>query len=183
MSLIDFGALLQGEDSYGGPLKLSRSNPSFDLTHWGMNLDENMENEEEGIMKDELVLSQAAGVLLQRGQEIQGVEAEAAVIDALIAEDFEYKLNKRNKRLQLFSLEQIESHFPVLVMTSDYDESVCSVCFEKFCQNQEVRQLYCGHVFHDNCIQDWILKGTSEGCCECRHPFFEKVHDDDEEMQ
>jgi hypothetical protein len=38
----------------------------------------------------------------------------------------------------------------------------------------------CGHVFHSPCAVDWILKGTSDGCAECRFPFFPEPEKVDE---
>lgn len=36
------------------------------------------------------------------------------------------------------------------------DEIICVVCRETFNSNQKVSFLDCGHVYHDECINQWI---------------------------
>jgi hypothetical protein len=44
----------------------------------------------------------------------------------------------------------------------------CSVCLEEFvAEKTQVRTLPCGHFFHENCLNDWIL--VSKTCPLCRH--------------
>ncbi|XP_045468005.1 E3 ubiquitin-protein ligase Iruka [Harmonia axyridis] len=41
----------------------------------------------------------------------------------------------------------------------------CSVCWEDFILNEDVRQLPCSHVYHDGCIRPWLeLHGTCPIC-------------------
>ncbi|CAF0782603.1 unnamed protein product [Didymodactylos carnosus] len=53
----------------------------------------------------------------------------------------------------------IDHHLPIV----KYDEkkikqSDCAICLIDFEQNQEVRQLPCSHVYHQKCIDQWLLK-------------------------
>lgn len=51
----------------------------------------------------------------------------------------------------------------------------CSICMESFWESQgsgaasSSRQVSCGHVYHHNCITDWLLNGNSNSCPLCRH--------------
>ena len=38
----------------------------------------------------------------------------------------------------------------------------CVVCLSSFTQGDELRELACGHVFHRDCIDQWLLPGAQE---------------------
>ncbi len=42
----------------------------------------------------------------------------------------------------------------------------CSICIDTFSQTSDVIQLECNHVFHDECIKQWLK--TSKTCPVCR---------------
>ena len=41
----------------------------------------------------------------------------------------------------------------------------CSVCTEKFLGSENVRVLPCGHVYHQRCIDMWVLRFASSVSC------------------
>lgn len=48
----------------------------------------------------------------------------------------------------------------------------CSICFEEFSPETEVRVTSCGHVFHSHCLLEWIgSKLPKPNCPYCRGPF------------
>ncbi|XP_022756449.1 E3 ubiquitin-protein ligase RNF181-like [Durio zibethinus] len=54
----------------------------------------------------------------------------------------------------------------------NYATGSCSICMESFWQSDGAaasRQVSCGHVYHHNCITDWLLNGNSNSCPLCRH--------------
>lgn len=40
--------------------------------------------------------------------------------------------------------------------TSDYEQPKCVICLVEFAENQPIRTLACRHIFHKNCIEEWI---------------------------
>ena len=42
----------------------------------------------------------------------------------------------------------------------------CSTCFESFTSESEVLSTPCGHIFHSDCINDWLDKGDLN-CPQC----------------
>eukprot|EP00347_Sterkiella_histriomuscorum_P023461 403334555 len=48
----------------------------------------------------------------------------------------------------------------------------CSICFEEFQPEEEIRQTQCKHVFHNKCINEWIKTKISDPDCPyCRTKF------------
>uniref|UniRef100_A0A1B0BS79 RING-type domain-containing protein n=1 Tax=Glossina palpalis gambiensis TaxID=67801 RepID=A0A1B0BS79_9MUSC len=45
----------------------------------------------------------------------------------------------------------------------------CSICFESFTASHLIYFIACGHVFHGQCIERWMLRSIN--CPECRRPF------------
>ncbi|ELR06178.1 hypothetical protein GMDG_07833 [Pseudogymnoascus destructans 20631-21] len=50
----------------------------------------------------------------------------------------------------------------------------CSVCIESFVENENVRILPCSHIYHQRCIDPWLLN-LSSTCPLCRKPLQEAV--------
>ncbi|KAE8658210.1 Detected protein of unknown function [Hibiscus syriacus] len=56
--------------------------------------------------------------------------------------------------------------------TGNYATGNCSICMESLCPSNgssASRQVSCGHVYHHDCITDWLLNGNSYSCPLCRH--------------
>ena len=48
-----------------------------------------------------------------------------------------------------------------------YSENyLCIICMEEFQKNEKVKLLPCGHIFHDNCIKQWLLKQKTCPFCK-----------------
>ena len=43
----------------------------------------------------------------------------------------------------------------------------CPVCLESFNSEKKTVSTQCGHLIHDECIQNWMDKGTNT-CPKCR---------------
>lgn len=44
----------------------------------------------------------------------------------------------------------------------------CVICFDEKEAGQQVRELLCGHQFHPQCIDDWLVRVPT--CPICRKP-------------
>ncbi|XP_022760819.1 E3 ubiquitin-protein ligase RNF181-like [Durio zibethinus] len=44
----------------------------------------------------------------------------------------------------------------------------CSICFQSLSEGTP-KQVSCNHVYHRQCITDWLLNGRSNTCPMCRH--------------
>ena len=53
-----------------------------------------------------------------------------------------------------------------ILFTDIMSNEVCSICLEKFTQNEEISLLTCKHQFHKQCVEKWFKKDTS--CPICR---------------
>ncbi|EDW99307.1 RING finger protein 11 isoform X1 [Drosophila yakuba] len=47
-------------------------------------------------------------------------------------------------------------------------ERECVICMAEFCINDAVRYLPCMHIYHVNCIDDWLLRSLT--CPSCLEP-------------
>ena len=43
----------------------------------------------------------------------------------------------------------------------------CSICLESFTSKCNVSTTTCGHVFHTDCIEEWLKNGQNN-CSQCR---------------
>jgi hypothetical protein len=48
---------------------------------------------------------------------------------------------------------------------NEYNLPKCTICLEPFSPNTEVIKLYCKHIFHFNCLTDWLDKILLEPKC------------------
>ena len=47
-----------------------------------------------------------------------------------------------------------------------HNDRECTICLEEYEENNELYQLQCGHYYHKECIDDWLLKHQT--CPLCR---------------
>jgi hypothetical protein len=52
------------------------------------------------------------------------------------------------------------------------DDNTCCICCCEYIKDTKTSRLYCYHVFHDECILEWINKSSSYTCPLCRSPVF-----------
>ena len=57
-----------------------------------------------------------------------------------------------------------------LEVKTDSECGQCSVCLEDYIVGTIVRELPCKHMFHDECVSDWIQRpSSSRNCPDCRY--------------
>ncbi|KAL4474226.1 hypothetical protein ABPG72_001765 [Tetrahymena utriculariae] len=61
-----------------------------------------------------------------------------------------------------------EIKFQLLKVSKQQDVGNCVVCLCDFEDDENVRSTYCKHVFHSECLTDWMKK--NESCPYCRTP-------------
>ena len=51
-------------------------------------------------------------------------------------------------------------------------DNKCSICIEEFVASDKVVITPCNHIFHKNCINNWLIKNNNEiKCPNCNHIF------------
>ena len=68
---------------------------------------------------------------------------------------------------QFLSTDEINEYFPKKTYRTvrSSSENTCSVCLDDFQMQTTCRRLYCGHVFHCGCIEEWFK--THQKCPNC----------------
>lgn len=46
----------------------------------------------------------------------------------------------------------------------------CCICTEDYFNGKNIASLYCGHVFHQDCIKQWLRSSNQSLCPHCRMP-------------
>lgn len=56
----------------------------------------------------------------------------------------------------------------ICVDGDQYTDKDCNICIEPFAKLNVLRKLPCGHIFHEDCVKDWLCK-ENVNCPVCRH--------------
>ena len=50
------------------------------------------------------------------------------------------------------------------------EDKICPICQEDFNDKEKLKMTPCGHIFHPQCISQWLTKQcTRPTCPTCRH--------------
>lgn len=64
-------------------------------------------------------------------------------------------------------------------MEMHFDSGTCAICIDAFEDEDIVRGLICGHVFHQDCLDPWLIK--RKACCPmCKRDYYLKNNEDPE---
>ena len=66
--------------------------------------------------------------------------------------------------------EMFVSNLNSVMLTNKELEENCSICLENFKTTLKGCKLPCGHIFHENCIKEWLSKHNNR-CPVCRVEF------------
>jgi hypothetical protein len=79
--------------------------------------------------------------------------------------------NANRQTLQEKNTEMLNKLFENELKPQDYDDNindykiqVCSICIENLASDK-VSKLFCKHIFHTNCLKDWLLKDILKPKC------------------
>jgi len=64
--------------------------------------------------------------------------------------------------------ESIDARFPTIMYTrflQSIGDPTCTICLGDFKHNSKVRRLPCFHLFHRNCIDQWLLFRANRPVC------------------
>ena len=50
-----------------------------------------------------------------------------------------------------------------------YLGSGCSICYKDILGDNKIRLLHCNHIFHSECIDEWLTKNPT--CPVCKHNY------------
>jgi hypothetical protein len=45
---------------------------------------------------------------------------------------------------------------------------ICIICISEFVIDSDISVIHCGHMFHGDCLNDWLVNGNST-CPHCRY--------------
>ena len=68
-----------------------------------------------------------------------------------------------------FRVRRLNHNLKEYLLNSENDEG-CSICLESYHDNDKIVQLTCNHIFHKDCIREW-LQNKQNNCPLCRLPF------------
>ncbi|CAN1148232.1 E3 ubiquitin-protein ligase At1g63170 [Linum perenne] len=57
------------------------------------------------------------------------------------------------------------------------EDAVCYICLKKYEDEEELKELPCGHVFHVECLDKWLKKNAS--CPLCKYEVCESGTEQD----
>lgn len=69
--------------------------------------------------------------------------------------------DKKNEFIQ----KKIEQITQVYYKINKFDNFECSICFDEFKENELLKQLNCKHIFHKECLSQWLLNESNCPIC------------------
>lgn len=109
-------------------------------------------------------LDMIVNILGMNNQDEQSMES---IINYIMANDTNRYGNPPASKHTLDSLEKILVSDENMKKFGVDHESSCSVCKDEFELEQNLLNLPCKHIFHDECIMPWLKERNS--CPTCRH--------------
>jgi hypothetical protein len=58
----------------------------------------------------------------------------------------------------------VEAELGPALVRGNSETSICNVCFEELAATDSFYPLACGHVYHDHCLRDCVVKGRKRTC-------------------
>ena len=88
-------------------------------------------------------------------------------------EDFS-NLNEHDRKIRQLFLEMDEYQYKHIQKYESRKETKCAICLEEFKGTDMIKAFYkCEHIFHKNCLRDWLKKQVV--CPMCKHDLEEDI--------
>lgn len=87
-------------------------------------------------------------------------------IDSMNYEDLlelEEKIGKVNRGLNESKIKKIDTNKYSKKKYKEQDE--CPICKEMYQEDEVIKELYCGHIYHTQCIERWLQQEKKCPCC------------------
>ncbi len=76
----------------------------------------------------------------------------------------------REAELPKLTLEDMERICPAQEIEVEKINDTCTICLNTFQEKATIRTLECGHTFHMDCIDQWMIGKEEPTCPTCRAP-------------
>ena len=79
---------------------------------------------------------------------------------------FQYLINKeKNNQSNNKNIDDNEVDY--IILNKNFENNECIICLDSMIVNEKVKILYCGHMYHYDCINAWIKKKKEINCPLC----------------
>ena len=79
---------------------------------------------------------------------------------------FQYLINKeKNNQSNNKNIDDNEVDY--IILNKNFENNECIICLDSMIVNEKVKILYCGHMYHYECINAWIKKKKEINCPLC----------------
>ena len=83
---------------------------------------------------------------------------------------FQYLINKeRNNQSNNKNNDKNneDNEVDYIILNKNFENNECIICLDSMIVNEKVKILYCGHMYHYDCINAWIKKKKEINCPLC----------------
>ena len=61
--------------------------------------------------------------------------------------------------------DKIKNISQIYYKKDEFENSSCYICYDEFKDNELLNQLKCGHIFHQECLSQWLI--NKDNCPYC----------------
>jgi len=80
---------------------------------------------------------------------------------------FQYLINKEKNNNNKNNKNIGDNEADYIILNKNFENNECIICLDGMIVNEKVKILYCGHMYHYECINAWIKKKKEINCPLC----------------